>query len=221
MLPTRASENAAFLTALSRNVSSGLTIGSCADMVAHDSAGPDDLYDRPTRVVCGPPRLCGDGEDGKRGTADDACTPLDPKLAGPDDMTGLMRKSSSHGTSTRVERRFLVVDAQARPGCDMPDAAIVHFYASLMRGDDTFEAVLPPAAARSKTLTYKLEKTARFRIHGMRIDELACTERECTFRVWIDVSRKDATPSDKHQRGADSGQLERIDGKWTMTRPPS
>ena len=214
-LPPRSAENAALVSALAVNVSTGLTLGSCAQMVARDSTGPEDLYGRATYVACKPSRICSVGEDGKRATSDDACAPLDPKIAG----SGLprFRPRRPQGGGIREERRFLVVDASARPGCATPDAAIVQYYASLLRGDDAFEAVLPPRAERRPWLTSRLEKLSRSRVQAARLDELTCTATACEARVWLDVVPKDAPPT-SHSTGAIEDHLELRDGVWRMAR---
>jgi hypothetical protein len=222
-LPPRAKENQDLVNALAINVSNGLRLGDCAAMLARDPSGPPDVWGRATTIRCGPPRVCSAGEDGKPNDADDACATLDAKTAGssPRRARALSDAAARNASLTRVETRFLVVDPNARPGCSTADAAIVQFYASFMRGDDVYEEVLPPRDARSQRLSRKLEKMGTFRLYGVRLDELACTENSCRFGLYFDVGARDAPATAPHQTGTDQGEVERVGDRWVVTQPPT
>jgi hypothetical protein len=205
-LPGLAAENAAWSADVSLNVAHGLKVSSCLRMAA--DAGPLDLFDNPTFVACDPPRFCSVGPDGVRKTTDDACTPL---VEG--DATG--RRTMRAGWS----RRFLQIDPEMRPGCESADAAVVHFYAALMRRDGSHLAALPPAPAWDDTLRRKMAKHDRFHFLSARLQGLRCSApTACDFEVWLRVASRPGGPGSS---GRDQGVVVRGPDGWAVTRPPT
>lgn len=97
------------------------------------------------------------------------------------------------------------------PGQDSLEAAVVHFYASRLRGDRRYEEVLP--TPQSESLKRKLAKMEKWRFFEVRIlGRKKESENKSGFRMFLRL---------EEEEGTDSGEVERIDGKWYVMRPPT
>lgn len=55
------------------------------------------------------------------------------------------------------------------PGDASPEAAVLHYYASRIRGDSAWEEVLPPPDQRGERLQRKLEKVKTWRFESVQL----------------------------------------------------
>lgn len=103
------------------------------------------------------------------------------------------------------------------PGVDSPEAAVVHFYASKIRGDDCYKDVLPADKEKLKRLTYSLQKMAAWKFR-----EVTLLKREAFApgKYWIKI-KMTAEIEGKIESGTDEATVEKIAGKWYVTEPPT
>ncbi len=101
------------------------------------------------------------------------------------------------------------------PGGASPEAAVVHFYASRIRGDQKWEEALP--TIRSAALTRKLERMADWQIHTLR---LVARKQRGSGRYYVKVAL-DITRDGKSVAFRDDATVEREGERWVVARPPS
>jgi hypothetical protein len=109
----------------------------------------------------------------------------------------------------------LVVAKDATPGADSPEAATVHFYASLLRGDKKHEEVLP--AERSESLKRKMAEILSWKFLEVK---LLGRQKKGEDTVYVKVYLK-IRFGNKEDEGTDDVELRRSGGKWVVVRPPS
>lgn len=102
------------------------------------------------------------------------------------------------------------------PGHGSPEAAVVHFYASRLRGDDRYKEVLPPGWEKSSTIRYKLEKMSTWTFHEVTLLKRKKIEGGYWIKLRMTIGYRGRTKT-----GTDGATLNRIDGKWYVTRPPT
>ena len=101
------------------------------------------------------------------------------------------------------------------PGQDTPEAAVIQFYASLIRGDEAYKNVWYPRDPEDEVQSYQ-----------HMIDNVAFTEVRLLRRKSLDASRfwiliyMAIAFEGGDDSGEDEVEVERIDGKWWVTRPP-
>jgi len=101
------------------------------------------------------------------------------------------------------------------PVQDSMEAAVVHFYAALLRKDKRYQEVLPKE--RSDRLKRKMAEIETWAFKEVRLLGVKRKkEGKCTFRVFLKIE-----VNGKADEGRDSGEAERIDGKWCVTSPPT
>lgn len=105
--------------------------------------------------------------------------------------------------------------ADLAPGDTSPEAAVVHFYASRMRGDQRWEEVLP--SKRSDTLTRKLGRMAEWKIESLR---LVARKPRGAGRFYVKIAM-DITRGGKTVAYRDDATVEREGERWVVARPPS
>jgi hypothetical protein len=118
--------------------------------------------------------------------------------------------------STPVVLNEDTVDGLA-PGTGSPEAAVVHFFASKIRGDSCFNDVIPKDKEKYSSAYRILE-----RIKDWKFLEVTLLERKKrgTERYWIKVKMKIEIEGDIDS-GTDEATVRQIDGKWYVTRPPA
>lgn len=105
--------------------------------------------------------------------------------------------------------------ADQAPGAATPEDAVVHFYASRIRGDGRWEEVVP--AERSDVLVRKLEKLAGWRIRTLRlVARKARGGGRYYVKVALDVEREGRPIAFR-----DDVTVERHADRWWVTRPPT
>jgi len=103
------------------------------------------------------------------------------------------------------------------PGQESPEAAIVHFYASRIRGDNAYIHVLLPEEKRSKKLNYSLEKSKDWKfIKFQLVGKKKVSANRDWIRIYIEVAIKG-----KKDGGKDEADLGFIDGKWYVYTVPA
>jgi hypothetical protein len=101
------------------------------------------------------------------------------------------------------------------PGTVSPEAAVMHFYASLIRGDQRYEEVLVPE--RSKKLEQKLARVLGWTFHEVRLKRRkASGEGEMWIKVYYDLEI-----GGERESGTDDVGVERIDGQWYVSSVPT
>ncbi len=105
--------------------------------------------------------------------------------------------------------------ADLAPGGDSPEAAVVHFYASRLRGDTRWEEALP--AERSDTLVRKLERMDGWEIRTAR---LVARKQRSPGRWYVKVAL-DLVREGKEVAFRDDVTVEREGDRWVVARPPS
>jgi len=105
--------------------------------------------------------------------------------------------------------------ADLAPGCDTPEAAVVHFYASRIRGDRRWEEALP--SERGDMLVRKLERMDTWEIKTLR---LVARKQRSPTRWYVKVAL-DLVRDGKEIAFRDDVTVERVDQRWVVARPPS
>ena len=102
------------------------------------------------------------------------------------------------------------------PGHGSPEAAVVHFYASRIRGDDRYKEVLPPGWEQSGMLRRKLGKMSTWTFHEVTL----LKRKKIDHGYWIKL-RMTIGYRGRTKTGTDEASVNRINGKWYVTRPPT
>jgi hypothetical protein len=111
--------------------------------------------------------------------------------------------------------------ADLKPGQSSPEAALVHFYASLIRKDSAYKQVLPGESTSKgrdkKRLKRKLEKMSKWTFLKV---QLLMRKRLSDSKFWIKIEME-IEINGKTDGGKDEATVELIDGKWYVTSPPT
>jgi hypothetical protein len=152
---------------------------------------------------------CGLGSGGGSDTAGRAQA-FTPPQAGPAD---------SEGWETYSEPLTLTKDTVAGlyPGHGSPEAAVVHFYASRIRGDSRYKEVLPPDWEQSSSLKRKLERMSKWTFEKVT---LLKRKKRRSERYWIMIEMT-ISYEGKTDSGSDEAEVRQIEGRWYITRPPT
>ncbi|MBI2901622.1 MAG: hypothetical protein HYY17_15675 [Planctomycetes bacterium] len=103
------------------------------------------------------------------------------------------------------------------PGLDSPEAAVVHFYASRIRGDEKWKEALPPREKWDKSLERKLAKMEKWVFKKMQlVGRKKVGEDEWYVKIYMEVEIEG-----KKDSGKDTATVRRIEGKWYVARPPT
>ena len=116
---------------------------------------------------------------------------------------------------------FTAQAAGMAPGNDTPEAAVIHFYASLMREDERYEEVLIPE--RSKRLEKKLAKVKGWRYWDVRLERRKPSGDDSYWiKVYFRLEVAELVQSDPvFEEGTDDVEVTRIDGKWYVSDIPT
>jgi hypothetical protein len=136
-------------------------------------------------------------------------TPFTPPKTGP---------AGSDGWEPYVKPLTLKKDTVkgVAPGHGSPEAAVVHFYASRLRGDDRYKEVLPPGWEQSGMLRRKLDKMSSWTFHEVTL----LKRKKIELGYWIKL-RMTIGYRGRTKTGTDGATVNRINGKWYVTRPPT
>ena len=111
--------------------------------------------------------------------------------------------------------------ADLKPGQSSPEAALVHFYASLIRKDSAYRQVLPGESnlrgRDNKRLKRKLEKMSKWTFLKV---QLLMRKKLSDSKYWIKIEME-VEINGKTDGGKDEATVELIDGKWFVTSPPT
>ncbi|HUU02559.1 MAG TPA: hypothetical protein VM425_14040 [Myxococcota bacterium] len=111
--------------------------------------------------------------------------------------------------------------ANLKPGQSSPEAALVHFYASLIRKDSAYKQVLPDQSKLKgrdkKRLKSKLDKMSRWTFQKV---QLLMRKKISDSKFWIKIEME-IEVNGKTDGGKDEASVELIDGKWFVTSPPT
>lgn len=102
------------------------------------------------------------------------------------------------------------------PGTKSPEAAVVHFYASKIRGDSCFEQVLPKDIKKGR-LIRALKRIAEWKFLEVK---LLKRNKLTPDKYWIKIFMK-LEIKGKTDSGTDEATVEKIDGRWYLTDPPT
>lgn len=103
------------------------------------------------------------------------------------------------------------------PGTDSPEAAIVHFYASRIRGDEKYLEALPPREKWSDSLKRKIDQISKWTFKKAQIVARKKNGGASFYvKVYLEVE-----VDGKKDSGKDTATVEKIDGKWYVVRPPT
>ncbi|MFN7142678.1 MAG: hypothetical protein ACK4YP_02800 [Myxococcota bacterium] len=105
--------------------------------------------------------------------------------------------------------------ADLAPGTTSPEAAVVHFYASRIRGDTRWEEVLP--AERTDLLARKLARMDGWAIRNLR---LVARKQRSPARWYVKVAL-DLVRDGKEVAFRDDATVEREGERWVVARPPT
>lgn len=105
--------------------------------------------------------------------------------------------------------------ADLAPGTGSPEAAVVHFYASRIRGDRRWEEALP--AERTELVARKLARMDGWAIRTLR---LVARKRRSPDRWYVKVALE-LLRDGKEVTFRDDATVEREGDRWVVARPPS
>lgn len=104
------------------------------------------------------------------------------------------------------------------PGTATPEGALLHFYASRMRGDDRWEEVMIPE--RGRRLERKLKELATWRFLEVKLvartvppDMPDWVRIKLAFRIEVRPGKVDS--------GEDDAGVQQVDGAWRVGRIPT
>lgn len=106
------------------------------------------------------------------------------------------------------------------PGRSSPEAAVTHFYASRMRGDKAYEAVLPPPDKQedAERLSFKLEKMSDWTFEEVKL--VSKKQADGPNRLWIKVFLK-IQRAGRSKGGTDDVEVIKIGEEWFVAMPPT
>ncbi|MCP4216990.1 MAG: hypothetical protein GY765_20235 [bacterium] len=104
-----------------------------------------------------------------------------------------------------------------KPGQGSPEAAVVHFYASKVRGDEAYNDVLLPLEKRARKLTHTMEKSKDWKFLKFQLKGKKKLEgNRYWIKIYFELSIKGKTDG-----GEDEAQVRFIDGKWYVYTVPA
>jgi len=103
------------------------------------------------------------------------------------------------------------------PGTSSPEAAVAHFYASRIRGDEAWQEVLPEEDQRSDTLRRKLERMADWHYTSMA---LVTRKPKSQQRFYVRVALE-LEIAGRHQAVQNEVTVQLIGDRWLVMRPPT
>ena len=114
--------------------------------------------------------------------------------------------------------RFTVESvADVTPDNDTPEAAVIHFFASRIRGDDAWEDVVPDEGERSAYLQRSLEQYRDWRFLALELmGRNAQEDGSYWIKIYMEISFQGEV-----ETGTDTVEVHFLDGRWVLTRVPS
>jgi hypothetical protein len=101
------------------------------------------------------------------------------------------------------------------PGTGSPEAAVIQFYASMIRGDSCYENVIPKKP-RSYALIRSLEKVKSWKFLEVKLLKRKKLEGDKYWiALYMKISFKGGTDS-----GTDEATVTKINGRWLLVDPP-
>lgn len=178
---------------------------------ATSQAKPSTMGRQPPSGTVPAARKSTPGTAAPRGTAAPSASPgfRPPRVGSPDSEGWELYEKPLALTKDNVK--------DLAPGHGSPEAAVVHFYGSRLRGDNRYTEVLPPGWEKSPTLRRKLDKMARWTFVEVVLVKRKKTE---SGGYWIKL-RMTIGYSGRTKSGTDEATVNQIGGKWYVTRPPT
>ena len=105
---------------------------------------------------------------------------------------------------------------ELKPGQDSPEAAVVHFYASMIRKDNACLDVLPPSLKPSDEVYERVQEIKEWTFNNV---ELWSRKEFARDRYWI-LIHMEIEFQGKSKSGEDEVEVQLIGGKWCVVRPP-
>lgn len=124
-------------------------------------------------------------------------------------------------TFAPYEDPVLITQANAQ-GIDtfdssIPESVVTYFYASKIRGDRSWEEVLPDKKSRSERLKRKLLAYEEWKIIQFKlVGQAEAAKNKLWVKIFMVIEYQGKTES-----GEDEVTIERIDGKWIITSIPT
>ena len=140
-----------------------------------------------------------------------------------DKYTNLKVGPSDKGWEIYIDPPIINIDSAKSlyPKMITPEAAVVYFYASKIRGDNDFKKALPPIEnltnRNKKKLKYKLEKMSKWKFIELK---LVKRKKISTTQYWIKIYMK-VSIKGRIDSGTDEAEVSFIDGKWYLSMPPT
>jgi hypothetical protein len=102
------------------------------------------------------------------------------------------------------------------PGNVSPEAALIQFYASLIRGDNCYKTALPPGKTDSD-LQNSIDEVTSWKFHEIRLEKRKkLSEDSYWISLWMKIEFQGEIES-----GTDDATLKKIGGKWYIVDPPT
>lgn len=125
-------------------------------------------------------------------------------------------KTATTKEGWEVYENGLTVNEEMAPGADSPEAAVAHFYASLMRGDEKYLDVLPPRDGWSDSLKRKMKEVLSWKFVEVRMERRKIDKDRAVIKLWMKIEF-----DGKSDSGTDDIEVEKAGGKWIVVRPPT
>lgn len=128
--------------------------------------------------------------------------------------------SSENETSTTIQTTTLITKENAKDVSSFdntPQAVVMFFYASRIRGDKEWEKVCLPENERSDKMKRKLEEYKTWTILEYKfVSVKEKSDDKCFVSLWMKIS-----VDGEVDEGEDEATVELIDGKWIITSIPT
>jgi hypothetical protein len=103
------------------------------------------------------------------------------------------------------------------PGTSSPEAAVVHYFASRIRGDTDYEQVLAPPEHRESRLDRAVEEHNSWQFTGFRlVGRKDYRDGILLIQVWFSIEYNGRTDS-----GTDEAAVQQFDGQWYVVGVPT
>jgi len=120
--------------------------------------------------------------------------------------------------SEKYETSFILNSGTApdlNPGTGSPEAAVIQFYASMIRGDSCYENVIPKEP-RSYAFIRSIEKVKSWKFLEVKLLKRKKIEGDKYWiALYMKISFKGGTDS-----GTDEATVTKINGRWLLVDPP-
>jgi hypothetical protein len=103
------------------------------------------------------------------------------------------------------------------PGQDSAEAALMHFYASWLRGDDEHLAAVPPEGERHPDYGAVLEGMALKSFRSFRL----VARKRLGEEAYLVRFQLEALSDGQFEAGEQEAVVQRLGGAWYVTQPPA